>query len=254
MHDDNEVVFVYHVPDGVTSVKVSTDGSEFDTVLYARASCDQPANPMQVMDLACNDNDFTNPPQSTIFLTDLMSGSDVFIVVDGNADAALAMQASSGNFTLSVTTVTPGTLGNPCRAMVDMNPMPLCDGALACSMGGAADGTSICVGTVAVGQMCDVRGFMNTCATGSTCAEDPSPPDGTMPTSVCATPGTHAGAACRTSDPRCDAPLVCGTGDAPMCVRVLNPGDNCDLMGAANACPTNLHCLMVGDAGVTMCR
>jgi hypothetical protein len=254
MNDGPERVFHFVVPAGTQALKLSTDGSAFNTVLYARTTCDQSSD-MMAADLACNDDDFDHAPQSTLFLTGLMDNQDLFIVVDGNASMD-AMGDPSGAFTLSVAAVTLGSMGNPCRPEMDAMGMPVanrCDGGTACSVGGGApDGTAICVPPVAVGQACDTRAYTNTCTGDAICATDPSPPDGTMPMATCATPGTAAGTPCRMAEPRCNAPLVCGAGDAPMCVRELMPGADCDPMGTTNHCPAGTSCVMM-DGGQATC-
>lgn len=251
--DAGEVVFRFTVPQNVQALKITTEGSMFDTVLYARTDCSQDASGMG-MDLSCNDDNFDHFPTSTIFLTTVSAGDTIFIVVDGSAPMGSDMP-SSGPFTLTITQVPFGTMGNPCRPMVDGSTDPRCDTGLACSsFGGAPDGTPLCVPPVPLGGNCDPRGFENTC-TGDmvTCAADPSPPDGQTPQPVCATPGTHLGTPCRETEPRCDAPAVCGRGDGAICVRVLNPGDSCDLQGFSNACPAGTTCRPTDDAGAASC-
>jgi hypothetical protein len=256
MTDSVERVFCYHFEDNVLAIRVSTEGSGYDTVLYARAECSQPANIMDVMDLACNNDSYDHAPQSILYIMHPSGDGatpDVFIVVDGSPDA---MMGDTGMFTLTVTEVAPGSQGNPCRAPDDgTGPIMTsrCDGNLRCSEGGSPDGTAICVPTVANGAACDARGFTNTCQEGATCASDPTPPDGTEPMPVCSLPGTHAGAPCRMTDPRCDGDLQCGSGDAPICVRALPEGSACDPMGFSNVCAMGLRCVPVGDAGEATC-
>jgi hypothetical protein len=252
MHDDNEVVVRYHVPAGTQAVRVSTTGSAFDTVLYALSTCDQAG---AMMALACDNDSNDHPPQSTLYLTSVMDNQEVFLVVDGNGDAAMNMESSNGDFTLTVQEIPLGTQGNPCRPDPPdgmMTTQPPCDGTLRCSPG-ASDGTQLCVPAVALGQSCDPTGFMNACAEGVTCAEDPSPPDGEMVTAQCSMPGTHAGAPCRMMAPQCDSPLVCGTGDAPICVRVISAGQTCDPTGSTNQCAHGHTCRPTDDAGNATC-
>ena len=248
MTDDSETVFRYAFASGVDAIRVSTEGSAFDTVLYARTDCMQSAT---TMDLACNNDSFDHAPQSLLYVTHTGAGSDeVLIVVDGTADA---MGVSSGAFTLTVTEVALGSQNAPCRVDDGMSTTALCDGTLLCSQGGAPDGTAICVPPVPTNAACDIHGFANTCTVGAVCAADPSPPDGTTPPAMCSMPGTHAGALCRMTEPRCDAPLVCGTGDAPICVRALDAGAACDITGSQNACGTGLTCRATSDAGDATC-
>lgn len=250
MSDAEEVVFVYRVPAGVQAVRVSTEGSGFDTVLYSRDACSQNQS---ATDRACNNDRRDGTQQSTIFLTDLHENEVFYIIVDGSRDNMDA--TSSGDFTLTVTRVEPGTMGNPCRPFMEGSTTPRCNAPLGCSEGGGDDGSAICVPTVATGQPCDPTGGMNTCTGEARCAEDPTPPpDGMGQAPVCALPGTRAGTPCRMTTPRCDAPLVCGSGDFPVCVRVLNAGDACDPMGIANVCPMGTTCRTVDDAGAAECR
>ena len=250
--DAAERVFRYHFPDGVNAVRVTTEGSGYDTTLYARVDCSQPANPMDVMDLSCNNDSYDHAPQSTLYIL-RPENPDLFIVVDGSGDS---MMGDTGSFTLTVTEVALGAQGNPCRAADDGmgNPNPMrCDGTLRCSEGGGPDGTALCVTTVPNNMACDPRGFMNTCVEGSTCAADPTPPEGMMPTPLCSTPGSRAGAPCAMTEPRCTGDLACGSGDFPICVRSLAAGAACDPMGFSNVCGTGLTCRPMGDAGEATC-
>jgi hypothetical protein len=224
----------------VQALKVTTDGSMFNTVLYARATCDQPADGAS---LACNDDDYDHAPASTIYLTSVMSGQQLYLVVDGNAAGGMDVP-SSGEFTLTVSAVTLGAAGAPCRPMADGSMAPRCDGNVLCSAyGGAADGTPLCVPGVANNAACDTRGFTNTCSdANATCVSDPSPADGAMPMAVCSLAGAHVGAPCRMTDPRCDGGAVCGTGENPVCVRVVTASDPCDPTGATNSCPSGMTC------------
>jgi hypothetical protein len=250
MNDAAEAVFRYRVPANVQALRISTAGSAFDTVVYVRSNCSQA---MGGMDLVCNNDSFDDAPHSTLFLTNLIEGQVVFIVVDGNRDTMDA--PSSGAFVLTVTQVAFGTQGNPCQPEMEGSSAPRCEGALRCSEGGGADGSAICVPTVATGARCDQRGFENTCVEGARCVSDPSPPDGGAAKAVCATPGTTAGAACRDAEPRCNGPLVCGTGDAPMCVRVMTTGEPCDMTGATNQCPNGQVCSPIGgSSGPAICH
>ena len=264
--DAGEVVLRFTPPDGVTAVKVTTDSPDtrFNTVLYARDMCGQAGTSgMPPADRACNDDDYTSPPDSTVYLTDLTPGQAVYLVVDGThaeppaGAMAGAWGISSGEATVTVTPVAFGAMGSPCRPAMDPGDggaaPPRCDGALVCSegTGGAADGTALCVPSAALGAMCDTRGFQNACATGATCATDPATGDATM--ARCMAAGTGAGARCRTAAPRCDGDLVCGTGDAPMCVRQVMRGAECDATGATNACAPGTTC-QADDAGMATCR
>jgi len=251
MTDSGEVVIRYHFAENVEAISVTTAGSAFDTVLYVRSTCSQPAVPADVMDLACNNDSYDHPPQSLLFVTHATGVDDVFIVVDGSADA---MGMTSGTFTLTVAEVALGAAGAPCRADDGTTTTVRCDGTLRCSEGGGPDGTALCVPTVATNTACDEHGFTNTCIAGATCAIDPTPPDGATEMPVCSLPGTHAGAPCRAMEPRCTGDLVCGTGDAPICVRVLTEGTACDMTGASNQCATGLLCRAMGDAGDSTCQ
>src|SRR5207244_3530135 len=64
--DASELVFHYQVPSGVQAVKLTTEGSTFDTVIYVRRMCAQTmANDD---DVACNNNSYDHPPQSILYL------------------------------------------------------------------------------------------------------------------------------------------------------------------------------------------
>lgn len=237
-NDGPEMVFKYRVPPNVNALRISTEGSRFDTVLYVRENCSQA---MGGADLVCNNDryqDTSTAPESVVYLTTsppLVEGRVLFIIVDGAGGA-------SGDFTLTVEEVGRGGMGQPCRPETERNTVPRCDPPLRCSPGGSADGTPLCVPTVGVNMQCDPRGFLHTCVEGAYCVQDPTPAAGSMDMPVCALPGTRAGAPCRMTEPRCDAPFVCGTGDAPVCVRVLSTGEACDPTGATNACPMGQVC------------
>ncbi|MDB4932122.1 MAG: hypothetical protein JWM10_4606 [Myxococcaceae bacterium] len=247
MRDASESVLRYRVPSGVQALQITTEGSSFDTAVYVRSACSQAAGGA---DLACNNDSYDHAPQSTVYVTNAIEGQVLFIVVDGNA----AMDTvSSGAFTLTVHPVAFGAQGTPCRLVTDP-PTARCDGALRCSEGGGADGTAICVPTVAVSAACDPRFFNNICAEGSTCVTDPAPAEGQPATSVCALPGTRRAAPCRTAEPRCDSPWACSAGDTPSCVPTLAMGIACDPMGEGNRCATGLTCSALGDGGAPLCH
>ena len=131
--DAEEAVLRYRVPSGVQGLMVTTEGSAFDTAVYARTACSQAAGGA---DLACNNDSYDHAPQSTIYLTNVIEGQELFLVVDGNA----AMDTTSrGAFTLTVRQVAFGAMGTPCNRVTDP-PTARCTGALRCSEGGAADG------------------------------------------------------------------------------------------------------------------
>ena len=253
-HDTGESVFRYTVPAGATAVRITTEGSSFDTVVYVRTMCAQTATSV---DEVCNNDSHDHAPTSTAFVLGVSAGDHLNIIVDGNPDGMTEGQTepnpSSGDFVLTVSPVVLGAMNNPCRPMADPPTGPRCDGALGCSEGGGSDGTAICVPVVASGAMCDTRGFTNTCATGTRCSVDPTPPEGTTPPAICSAPGTAAGALCRTAEPRCNGDLVCGSGEEPMCVRQLAAGMECDLMGFSNRCATGLMCRATGDTGGATC-
>lgn len=232
--DGPEAVFKYTVPSGVQAVRISTNGSGYDTALYVRSACSQAAGGN---DTTCNNDSFDGAPGSTIYLSNVLEGSVHFIVVDGVGGA-------SGSFTLDIEEIVPGTMGSICRPEMEGNTMPRCDAPAGCS-----PNTGLCVATVAVGAQCDQQGFQNTCAMGSSCVSDPSPVEGMPNNPTCRAPGTAAGSPCRmegAAGGRCDAPLTCGMGDSPVCVRVLTTGASCDPMGSSNACPEGQVCSPVG--------
>lgn len=247
MTDAAEVVMRYRVPAGVQALKVTSEGSAYDTVVYVRSACSQSD---AGTDIACNNDSYDHAPQSTVYVTNAIEGQVLFLVVDGNRTED---SVSSGAFTLTVHPVTFGASGMPCRAVTDP-PTARCDGALRCSEGGGADGTALCVPTAANGAACDPRLFNNICLEGSTCVTDPAPPEGMMATSVCALPGTRRGAPCRAAEPRCDAPYACGAGESPTCVPVLSTGIACDMTGEGNRCAAGLTCSPLGDGGMPICH
>jgi hypothetical protein len=247
-NDSSEMVFRYTVPAGVDAVRISTEGSSFDTVVYVREYCSQATGGV---DLVCNNDRHQgagDSAQAQVFITQsppLIEGRVLFIVVDGNNGA-------DGSFTLTVQETPRGGLNQPCRT--EEAPPPRCDAPLRCSEGASADGTALCVATVPNNATCDPRGFQNTCLSGARCVADPSPPPDMPDRPVCAQPGTHAGAACRDAGVACDPPLVCGTGEFPICVRVLRTGQQCDESGFANACPTGQTCSPLGEGGPPICH
>lgn len=245
--DSEEKVFMYRVPAGAHAVQISTEGSGFDTALFVRDHCAQAPGGM---DLACNNDSYDHAPAASVYLTQLVEGSVLFIVVDGNA----AESNMNGAFVLTVREVETGGAGQLCRPFVEGSAEPRCDAPLRCSEGGGADGSDLCVTTVSAGQPCDARRFNNLCDTGSTCAVDPTPRRGVTEATVCSLPGTHAGTPCRTSEPRCDGALVCGAGRDPMCVRVLDPEEICDVDGEVNRCPAGTTCRALTPDGDTTCR
>jgi len=247
MNDAEEAVLRYRVPAGVQGLMITTEGSSYDTAVYVRSACSQADGGA---DLACNNDSYDHAPQSTVYVNNAIEGQVLFIVVDGNA----AMDTvSSGSFTLTVRRVPFGEMGTPCRLVTDP-PTARCSGALRCSEGGGADGTAICVPTVANNATCDPRLFTNICLEGSSCVTDPAPPEGMPATSVCALPGTRRAAPCRAAEPRCDAPFACSSGDTPTCVPVLSAGIACDATGAGNRCATGLTCSPLGDGGEPICH
>lgn len=248
--DAVEAVFSYRVPAGVQALQVSTAGSAYDTAVYVRTNCSQAPGSN---DMACNNDSYDDAPQSLLYVTNLIEGQVLFVVVDGNA-AEGAKSPAQGSFVLTVREVPLGAMGMPCRPEVDGSAAPRCDAPLRCSGGAGADGTALCVPTVTAGSACDLRGNANTCEEGATCVMDPTPPEGSMPAPMCATAGTRAGAPCRANAPRCDGALVCGSGDNPACVRVIGLGMGCDPAGAANQCATGLSCSPLGDAGGPICH
>lgn len=249
-HDGAEVVFSYRVPANVRAIQVSTAGSEFDTAVYVRNNCSQAPGGA---DLGCNNDSYDDAPSSQLFVTNLIEGTVLFLVVDGNVVDG-GERPGQGRFVLTVREVPLGALHLPCRPEDDGSSMPRCDGALRCSGGAGPDGTALCVPTVATGQTCDQRGYDNICAENNWCVMDPTPMEGTEPTPVCATAGTRAGAPCRAAAPRCDGALVCGAGENPVCVRVIALGAGCDPTGAANQCSMGLSCSPLGDAGGPICH
>ena len=245
--DAEESVLRYRVPAGVQALRISTEGSAYDTAVYVRAACSQAAGGA---DLACNNDSYDHAPQSTAYVTNAVEGQVLFIVVDGNA----AMDTvSSGAYVLTVRRVDFGETGTPCRPVTDP-PTARCTGALRCSEGGAADGTAICVPTVPNEGACDPRQYTNVCLEGSTCVTDPAPPEGMTGASVCSLPGTRRAAPCRAAEPRCDAPNACSAGDTPTCVPVIAMGLGCDPMGEGNRCAAGLTCSPLGAGGAPICH
>ena len=245
--DAEEAVLRYRVPAGVGALMITSEGSAYDTAVYVRTACSQAAGGT---DVACNNDSYDHAPQSTVFVTNAIEGQVLFIVVDGNA----AMDTvSQGAFVLTVRPVAFGALGMPCHPMTDP-PTARCTGALRCSEGGAADGTAICVPTVANGGHCDPRLFSNVCLEGSSCVTDPVPMEGTAAESICALPGTRRAAPCRAAEPRCDAPHACSAGDTPICVPVMGIGLGCDPTGEANRCVPGATCSALGDGGAAICH
>ena len=60
MRDAEEAVLRYRVPSGVQGLMVTTEGSAFDTAVYARTACSQAAGGA---DLACNNDSYDHAPQ-----------------------------------------------------------------------------------------------------------------------------------------------------------------------------------------------
>jgi hypothetical protein len=244
VQDAEEAVLEFRVPDGMVNARLTTEGSDFDTLLYVRDACSQVANGA---DLAFSDDtqqvgSDMLATYSTIFLTGLVPGSVLFVVVDGK----MGDSASNGHFRLTISPFTPGASGLPC-ATDAMGANTCLDAAERCST------ANICTRVVATGSACDPNGLANTCAADASCVSDPSPPSDGAASPVCALPGTHAGAPCRSSGTRCDAPLVCnGQTDSPICVRVVGADQTCDPMGVSNQCATGLHCRTV--AGTSFCE
>lgn len=249
-HDGAEAVFSYRVPAGVHAIQVSTAGSEFDTAVYVRSNCSQAPGGA---DTACNNDSYDDPPNSLLYVSNLIEGSVLFLMVDANVVDG-GEHPAQGRYVLTVREVPYGALHMPCRPEEGAGTAPRCDGALRCSPGAGADGTALCVNTVAAGQPCDQRGYDNTCTENAWCVTDPTPMDGVEARPVCATAGTRAGAPCRTAEPRCDGALVCGAGENPVCVRVIGLGTDCDPTGGANQCADGLTCGALGDAGGPICH
>lgn len=247
MTDGVETVLSYRVPTGTQAIQISTEGSSFDTALYVRANCSQAATGT---DIACNNNSYDHAPQSSVYVTNAVEGQVLFIVVDANAET----MAGSGAFTLTLRTIPFGAQGNPCRAMQEGSMAPVCDGALRCSEG-AADGTPLCVPSVAADQPCDTRGFLSSCADGLTCVNEQPAMEGGMANAMCRAAGTHLGAPCRAAEPRCDGAMACaGTMDSPLCVEVIPQGMPCDTMGQANRCAMGMTCSPLGMGGPAICH
>ncbi len=256
--DAAEAVLSYQVPMGVRGIRISTAGSTFDTALYVRTGCSQAAGGS---DLVCNNDSYDSAPHSTVYVNNLVEGQVLFIVVDGNVaakeeGASDAQRASQGSYVLTVSPVTYGAPGMPCRPATEPPDPPAvrCDGDQRCSEGGAADGTSICVAPAANDAPCDPRQYDNRCPDGSTCVTDPAPPEGTEPMSLCSAPGSRRGALCRTEEPRCPSPFVCGEGEEPRCVPVVAEGLECDPTRENNRCAMGLTCGTIGMGTTNICR
>lgn len=245
--DAAEAVFSYRVPAGSGALMFTTEGSSFDTVLYVRNACSQAAGGA---DTACNNDSYDRAPQSTLYVTNAIEGQTIYLVVDGNSAEG---STPAGAFVLTARRVPFGGVGAPCRPVTEP-PTPRCDGALLCSEGGAADGTPLCVTAAAANANCDPRGFTNLCSGETTCVTDPEPPEGAMPTSVCAPPGTRRNAPCRAAEPRCDGALACNSADPGSCVPVISLGIGCDPMGEANRCAAGLRCSALGAGGMPICN
>jgi len=245
--DAAETVFRYSVPANTTALMLSTEGSAFDTALYVRSACSQA---MGGADIVCNNDSYDSAPESTVYVTNLVEGQVIFIVVDGNA----AKEAvSQGNYVLTVQSVELGAANNPCRAVTEP-PTDQCGAGFRCSEGGAADGTALCVPTAANEAPCDPRQFDNICLPGSTCVTEPNAMEGAMPVSLCSQPGARQGAPCRGSDPQCAAPYTCGAGEEPRCVVVVPRGLECDPASEANRCASGFSCGALGDGGTPICH
>jgi hypothetical protein len=246
-HDASEVVVSYRIPAGTGALMLTTEGSTYDTSLYVRTACSQAAGGA---DLACNNDSYDHAPQSTVYLTNVLEGQTVFIVIDGNA----AMDTvPTGSFVLTVRRVPFGGAGAPCHPVTE--PVtPRCTAPLRCSEGGGADGTALCLPVLATNAPCDVRSFTNICAEGVTCVTDPAPAEGVPPASLCTLPGVRPGAPCRAVAPRCDGAYACSAADPPTCVPLLSTGIGCDPAGEGNRCGAGLTCSPLGDGGAPICH
>jgi hypothetical protein len=250
MKDAPESVFKYAVPAGVEAVKITTEGSSYDTVLYVRSGCGQGA---YGTDLNCNNDSHDQAPQSILYLTNVLETQVIYIVVDGNGTPD-AVGRPSGEYVLTVSPVSLGVQGSPCRPMREGDTQPRCAPPLLCSEGGSPDGTALCVPAAGVGMPCDPRGFSNMCTENLLCVVDPSAPEGMTPEHTCSAEGTSAGAPCRMDEPRCNAPLVCGRGENPICVRELPVGSTCDLDGVINRCQRGTRCARSEDEDAATCQ
>ena len=246
-HDAAEVVVSYRVPAGTGALMLTTEGSTYDTVLYVRTACSQAAGGL---DTVCNNDSYDHAPQSTIYLTNLIEGQTIFIVVDGNTETDTI---ANGSFVLTARRVPFGGSGAPCHLVTDP-PTTRCTAPLRCSEGGAADGTAVCVPEVATNTACDARAFTNVCLVGVTCVTDPAPAEGTTAVSLCSLPGTRRGAPCRVAEPRCDGAFACSAADPPACVPVVSIGVACDPTGEGNRCGVGTTCSPLGDGGASICH
>src|SRR6185369_8424975 len=132
------------------------------------AQCEQTASSASAMpaDLGCNDDSFDQAPHSTVFLSNIEQ-PELFIIVDGNQNE---MRASSVQFRLTVSPVTLGTEGSPCRPEMknpesDPATAMRCNAPLRCSAA-----TELCVQGRSPGTTCDPLGFRDTCMDGAMCA------------------------------------------------------------------------------------
>ncbi len=236
--DSSEVVLEFRVPAGMTNVKITTEGSAFDTILYVRETCAQRAGGG---DLALGDYTPTADPDmdadyATLYLTGQMPGQVRYLVVDGRAMA----DPPAGRFRLTISPFTPGAMGEPCAD--DGEGHTNCEGRdMRCSP------ANRCVPTVATGERCDERGINNTCLAEALCVSDPGPSVGEAMPATCAAAGTRPGARCRDGATRCDSPYVCNDArEEPFCIRLVGAGEPCDPMGMTNRCMTGLRCVATG--------
>jgi hypothetical protein len=111
----------------------------------------------------------------------------------------------------------PGETGAECA-----NDMA-CTGGRRC-VGRTTSALGRCLSLLAPGAACDVEGRLNACAAGTSCVREGS----SGATGACVSNGSAAGAACRSSDPACDATLSCATDLGRRCVRTATIGEACD--------------------------
>src|SRR5262249_23681810 len=88
----------------------------------------------------------------------------------------------------------------------------------------------------------DACGPWGACSFDSACVM----PDPTDPYHGLCTPPGGAGAPCRTTNPVCDAGLVC---QSSRCTHVLALGDSCFAGGRAQVCPSGASCVRESSSG-----
>ena len=256
--DSSEAVLRYTAPPELSTgpqvlairATTVTCATEYDTVLSIRNGCGP-----EFTDYTCDNDGFTDDGletrKSTVYFLNVEPEQYVYILLDG-------FDASAGQAEVIVTEFPElGVLDAPCipvPSTLSTDPNATVEGyrcphpGIQCQPGAAADGTDLCVPLLPLGAPCDPSQRRDTCEAtylrGVTCSVNPT--DATQ--TVCALPGTAAGAPCRPAIPRCDGRLACsprlGPNETDVCVPIVGMGASCDPSPVAftDACDAGLTC------------